>query len=69
MPMPGDVRPARIEVTMRDPVWDWLYVPVALAVTTVADHLNVVQFQTIRRYLSLMFAALILLLLIVAVSQ
>jgi formate hydrogenlyase subunit 3/multisubunit Na+/H+ antiporter MnhD subunit len=69
MPAPGDVRPARIEVTMRDPVWDWLYVPVTFAVVTLADHLNVVQFQTIRRYLSLMFAALILLLLIVAVSQ
>ena len=31
--------------------------------------MNVLQFQTIRRYLSLMFAALVLLLLIVAVSQ
>ena len=31
--------------------------------------MNVLQFQTIRRYLTLMFAALVLLLLIVAVSQ
>ena len=46
-----------------------LYAPVTTAIGWLADHMNVLQFQTIRRYLSLMFAALVLLLLIVAVSQ
>jgi hydrogenase-4 component B len=69
MPIPGDTRPARLEVSLRDPVWDSLYAPAAFAVGWLADRLNVLQFQTIRRYLSLMFAALVLLLLVVAVSQ
>jgi formate hydrogenlyase subunit 3/multisubunit Na+/H+ antiporter MnhD subunit len=69
MPAPGEQSPARLVVTMRDPVWDGLYQPVGVAVAWLADHLNVMQFQTIRRYLSLMFAALVVLLLIVAVSQ
>ncbi len=28
MPLPGDPRPARLEVTMRDPVWDVFYAPI-----------------------------------------
>jgi hypothetical protein len=69
MPAPGEIRPARLEVTLADPVWDALYAPTARLVGWLADRLNLLQFQTIRRYLSLMFAALVLLLLIVAVSQ
>jgi len=69
MPEPGDARAAEFEVTLRDPAWEGIYAPVAGLVSWLADRLNVLQFQTIRRYLSLMFAALVLLLLIVAVSQ
>jgi formate hydrogenlyase subunit 3/multisubunit Na+/H+ antiporter MnhD subunit len=69
MPEPGDARPARLEVEMRDPVWDGIFAPTARAVNFLADRINVVQFLTIRRYLSLMFAALVLLLLLVAVTQ
>jgi len=69
MPAPGETRPARLEVTLRDPIWDGLYAPVAHVIGFLADHLNVLQFQTIRRYLTLMFAALVVLLLIVAVGQ
>lgn len=69
MPAPADPRAAHFEVTLRDPAWDGIYSPVAALVTWLADRLNVVQFLTIRRYLSLMFAALVLLLLLVAVSQ
>jgi NADH:ubiquinone oxidoreductase subunit 5 (subunit L)/multisubunit Na+/H+ antiporter MnhA subunit len=69
MPSPGETRPARLDVTMRDPIWDGIYAPLSGLVAWLADHLNVLQFQSIRRYLSLMFAALVLLLLIVAVSQ
>jgi hydrogenase-4 component B len=69
MPSPAETRPARLEVSLRDPVWEGLYAPVTHCIGWLADHMNVLQFQTIRRYLSLMFAALVLLLLIVAVSQ
>ena len=69
MPEPGDLRPARFEVTMRDPAWDGIYAPIARGVLTLADKLNVTQFLTVRRYLSLMFAALVLLLLLVALTQ
>ena len=69
MPAPGDMRPARLEVALHDPIWEGIYAPAARLVGHAADRINVLQFQTIRRYLSLMFAALVLLLLIVAVSQ
>ena len=49
-------------VTLRDLVWDELYVPVAGAVGTAATALNRFQFLTIRRYLSLVFVALVALL-------
>ncbi len=69
MPAPGETRAARLEVSMHDPVWEGIYAPAVRLVSHIADRINVLQFQTIRRYLSLMFAALVLLLLIVAVSQ
>jgi hydrogenase-4 component B len=61
---PGDGRPARVHVDLRDLIWETMYLPVAAAVAAVADRLNYLQFQTIRRYLSLVFAALIVLLLV-----
>jgi hydrogenase-4 component B len=64
MAPPGDRRPARLEVELRDLVWDSLYAPVAAVVDDLADRFNYLQFQTIRRYLSLVFAALIILLLV-----
>jgi NADH:ubiquinone oxidoreductase subunit 5 (subunit L)/multisubunit Na+/H+ antiporter MnhA subunit len=69
MPEPGETRAAEFEVSLRDPAWEGIYGPLAALISWLADRLNVLQFQTIRRYLSLMFAALVLLLLIVAVSQ
>jgi hydrogenase-4 component B len=69
MPPPGDMSAARIEKTLRDPVWDALYAPVAGAVAAAAQALNHLQFLTIRRYLSLVFAALIILLLTLALWQ
>jgi hydrogenase-4 component B len=69
MPAPGETRAAHLDVTIHDPVWEGIYAPIARLVAWLADRINVLQFQTIRRYLSLMFAALVLLLLIVAVSQ
>jgi hydrogenase-4 component B len=66
MPQPGDNSPARIEKSMPDPIWDTLYAPVGGAVLAVAGVLNQLQFLTIRRYLSLVFAALVVLLLFIA---
>ncbi len=67
MPPPGSVAPARLTVEVRDLIWDSLYAPIAGLVGTAADRLNILQFLTIRRYLSLVFAALVLLLLVLAI--
>jgi hydrogenase-4 component B len=67
MPPPGDGRPARLTVDLRDLVWDALYAPVAGGVGFAADRLNHLQFLTIRQFLSLVFAALVLLLLVLAI--
>jgi NADH:ubiquinone oxidoreductase subunit 5 (subunit L)/multisubunit Na+/H+ antiporter MnhA subunit len=67
MPPPGDMRPARFHVDLRDLVWDFLYAPISGAVSVAADRLNVLQFLTIRRYLTLVFLALVSLLLVLAI--
>jgi formate hydrogenlyase subunit 3/multisubunit Na+/H+ antiporter MnhD subunit len=67
MPAPGELRPARIQVRLQDLAWDGIYAPVAHAVGFAADRLNRLQFLTIRRYLTLVFLALVLLLLVIAI--
>jgi hypothetical protein len=67
LPPPGDPRPARLTVTLHDLLWDGIYRPLAGAVDGAAELLNRLQFLTIRQYLSLVFAALIALLLVVSV--
>jgi NADH:ubiquinone oxidoreductase subunit 5 (subunit L)/multisubunit Na+/H+ antiporter MnhA subunit len=67
MPPPGDLRPARLHVYLHDLVWDGIYAPVAGAVSLAADRLNHLQFLTIRRYLTLVFLALVFLLLVLAI--
>jgi hydrogenase-4 component B len=67
MPPPGSTAPARLTVALHDLIWDALYAPVASFVGYAADRLNVLQFLTIRSYLTLVFAALVLLLLVLAV--
>jgi formate hydrogenlyase subunit 3/multisubunit Na+/H+ antiporter MnhD subunit len=67
MPPPGDPRPARLQVELRDPVWDALYAPLAGLVNASAARLNHFQFLTIRRYLGLVFLALVSLLLVLAI--
>jgi hydrogenase-4 component B len=66
MPPPGDGSPAVLHVDLRDLVWEWLYAPLASAVSLSAQTLNHLQFLTIRRYLSLVFLALVVLLLVLA---
>ncbi len=67
MPPPGATTPARFTVSMRDFVWQILYAPVAIFVSAAAERLNILQFLTIRSYLSLVFSALVLLLLMLAI--
>ncbi|UEM22540.1 hydrogenase 4 subunit B [Skermanella mucosa] len=69
MPAPGETRPARFALEMRDPAWDRLFTPMVRLVGWVADRIDGLQFLTIRQYLSLMFFALVVLLVMVAVSQ
>jgi hydrogenase-4 component B len=67
MPAPGDIRPARLRIELHDLVWEDLYAPIAGAVGFAADRLNQLHFLTIRRYLSLVFATLVTLLLVLAI--
>jgi formate hydrogenlyase subunit 3/multisubunit Na+/H+ antiporter MnhD subunit len=64
MPPPLDPGPARLEVRLVDRVLDGLYRPLVGAILAVADRLNPLQFQTIRRYLVLVFLVLVSLLVI-----
>jgi formate hydrogenlyase subunit 3/multisubunit Na+/H+ antiporter MnhD subunit len=66
MPAPGDRRPAQLTVSLSDPVWDTLYAPIAGGISFAAERLNHLQFLTIRQFLSLVFAALVILLLVLA---
>jgi NADH:ubiquinone oxidoreductase subunit 5 (subunit L)/multisubunit Na+/H+ antiporter MnhA subunit len=62
MPPPGDARAASFHVRLRDLVWELFYGRVADAINAAADRFNRFQFLTIRRYLSLVFLLLVLLL-------
>ena len=67
MPAPGDARPARLTVTLRDLVWETIFAPLRSAIWFAAEKLNHLQFLTIRQYLSLVFAALVALLLVISI--
>src|SRR5215467_6066174 len=67
MPPPGSISPARLTVELHDPIWDALYAPVTGAISFATERINILQFLTIRRYLSLVFAALVFLLLVLAI--
>ena len=69
MPPPGDLRAARHAVVVRDLIWDLCTSRVASAVDFAAERLNRLQFLTIRRYLTLVFAALVGLLIVLALWQ
>lgn len=66
MPPPGDTRMAVAQVSWRDLPWEFAYRPVGSSVLWLADKMNALQFLTIRRYLLLVFVALITLLAVVA---
>jgi hydrogenase-4 component B len=59
--------PARLTVSLRDLIWDAIYEPIARFVGFTTERLNILQFLTIRSYLTLVFSALVLLLLVLAI--
>jgi NADH:ubiquinone oxidoreductase subunit 5 (subunit L)/multisubunit Na+/H+ antiporter MnhA subunit len=67
MPPPGDGRPARLKVEVHDLIWEVIYAPLAAGIGLAADKLNYLQFLTIRQYLTLVFTALIALLMVLAI--
>jgi formate hydrogenlyase subunit 3/multisubunit Na+/H+ antiporter MnhD subunit len=67
MPPPGDTGAARFRLELRDLIWETGYAPIAGLVGFAADRLNRMQFLTIRRYLSLVFLALVSLLLVLVI--
>jgi formate hydrogenlyase subunit 3/multisubunit Na+/H+ antiporter MnhD subunit len=66
MPPPGDTAPASIRKATHDLIWDVLYAPLGDLVGRIGTVLNRMQFLTIRRYLSFVFGALIVLLVVLA---
>jgi formate hydrogenlyase subunit 3/multisubunit Na+/H+ antiporter MnhD subunit len=66
MPAPGDSRPARFDLRLSDRIWDALYTPPVELVERVSLRLNRLQFLTIRQYLSVVFGALVTLLVVLA---
>jgi len=67
MPSPGQTRPAVYEARIHDVIWETLYLPIAWTVEVLSKLLNKAQFLSIRSFLSLVFFALILLLLGLAI--
>jgi hypothetical protein len=66
MPAPGEMRSAHQSVAMHDLVWEFFYLPIVRTVEFLAQRLNHLQFLTIRQYLSVVFGALVSLLLFLA---
>jgi len=66
MPPPGSAATARLTVVMHDLIWEGLYAPIAKLIGFATMRINVLQFLTIRRYLTLVFVALVLLLVVLS---
>jgi hydrogenase-4 component B len=65
MPRPGDTAAAKLEVNLRDTMWAAFYQPVIQCVSVVTEQLTKFQYLTIRKYLMIVFGALIALLIVV----
>jgi hydrogenase-4 component B len=68
MPPPGSAAPARLIVITHDLIWETLYAPIDKAIAFATERINILQFLTIRRYLTLVFLALLLLLLVLVLA-
>jgi hydrogenase-4 component B len=69
MAPPGAAQPSQLHVDLRDLLWETLYLPPARFVAALARFFNRAQFLTIRAYLTLVFGALVALLMVLAVWQ
>jgi hydrogenase-4 component B len=69
MPKPGDTGTARAYVDVHDTLWETLYAPIIRVVEFVSERLNRLQFLTIRTYLTIVFTALVLLLIVVGTGR
>jgi formate hydrogenlyase subunit 3/multisubunit Na+/H+ antiporter MnhD subunit len=69
MPTPGDTGTARAYVDIHDTLWEAFYAPVIRVVEVITERLNRVQFLTIRNYLTIVFTALVLLLIVVGIGR
>ena len=65
MAAPGDSTASELRVELHDTVWEVFYAPVIRFVERSAERLNRLQSLTIRKYLTVVFVALIALLIIV----
>lgn len=68
-PDPGDTGPARLAVALSDPAWDRLFSPAETAIERLAARIDRLRGLTIRRHLALVFTALVVLLIVVAVPR
>jgi hydrogenase-4 component B len=66
MPRPGETRPAHLDLKLADRIWSAVYLPLIHIVERTAVQLNRLQFLTIRQYLSVVFGALVALLVVLA---
>jgi hydrogenase-4 component B len=62
---PGDITASQLRIELHDTVWEAFYAPVIRFIEQSAERLNRLQFLTIRKYLTIVFVALIVLLIIV----
>ena len=69
MPKPGDTSTAKAYIEVHDTLWEVLYAPVIRVVDATTERLNRLQFLTIRNYLTLVFGALVLLLIVVGIAR
>ncbi|MBN9560164.1 MAG: hydrogenase 4 subunit B [Alphaproteobacteria bacterium] len=69
MPAPGDTRPARLHAEHSDPADTLLFAPIARLRELLSAQADRMQLLTIRRVLSVMFAALVLFLAVIAMLE
>jgi len=69
IPKPGDTGTAKAYVDIHDTLWEVFYAPVIRLVEFITERLNQLQFLTIRNYLTIVFVALVLLLIVVGTGR
>jgi formate hydrogenlyase subunit 3/multisubunit Na+/H+ antiporter MnhD subunit len=65
MPKPGDTGAAKLDVVLHDTIWEAFYLPVIEGLSAFTERLTKFQYLSIRKYLMIVFGALIALLIVV----